>query len=320
LTEESKNLAEVARQEQAQREGTLETADAKGKIIEFVWWMQKQGYREATIFTNSKQLSTLTKRGANLLDPESIKTVIANQSWVSSQKHKAVAIYTLFLKRLGRTWEPPIYKPIPRIPFIPTEKEIDDLIAGTGKKLSAYLQLLKETGMRSGEADQLNWIDLDFERNVVKITPEKNSYPRILPLSLKCIAMLNNLEKTSNRVFGNLTPNAMRVSLCNTRKKLTRKLGNPRLEQIHFHTIRHWKATTLYHQTKDILYVKQFMGHRRIESTLVYVQIESALFVNTSQDFTCKVAETKDEIQQLVEAGFEYVLQQGSLAYFRKRK
>jgi site-specific recombinase XerD len=86
----------------------------------------------------------------------------------------------------------------------------------------------------------------------------------------------------------------MRISLCNTRKKLARKLDNPRLDQIHFHTLRHWKATTLYHQTKDILYVKQFMGHRRIESTLVYVQIENALFQNMSEAFTCKVAETID--------------------------
>jgi integrase/recombinase XerD len=174
--------------------------------------------------------------------------------------------------------------------------------------------------MRSGEADQLKWTDLDFERNVVKITPEKNSYPRILPLSLKCVVMLENLKKTGDMVFGALSCNCMRISLCNIRKKLTRKLGNPRLDQIHFHTLRHWKATTLYHQTRDILHVKQFMGHRRIESTLVYVQIESALFQNMSEDFTCKVALTSDEAKQLIESGFEYVMQKDNLAYFRKRK
>lgn len=157
----------------------------------------------------------------------------------------------------------------------------------------------------------------DHERVLLKIA---NRYEQIYrQASVRLLTGSNELAQLG-ALNVMLKANAMRVSLCNTRKKLTRKLGNPRLEQIHFHTIRHWKATTLYHQTKDILYVKQFMGHRRIESTLVYVQIESALFVNTSQDFTCKVAETKDEIKQLVEAGFEYVLQQGNLAYFRKRK
>jgi integrase len=249
-----------------------------------------------------------------------VKTVIAVQTWNLSGKSRAVAIYTLFLKTQGKTWDPPIYKPVTQIPFIPIEAELDGLIAGAGKKLSAYLQLLKETGMRSGEADQLKWTDLDFERNTVKITPEKNSYPRILPLSSKCVAMLKTLKKTDNIVFGVLSSNCMRIGLCNTRKKLARKLDNPRLDQIHFHTLRHWKATTLYHQTKDILYVKQFMGHRRIESTLVYVQIESALFQNMTEDWTCKVAETQDQARQLIEAGFDYVMQKENLAYFRKRK
>jgi integrase len=204
---------------------------------------------------------------------------------------------------LGKTWEPPIYKPIPKIPFIPIEKEIDDLIAGSGKKLSAYLQLLKETGVCSGEADQLRWTVVDIERSILNITPEKNSYPRILPLSSKCVVMLKNLKRTSEKVFGTLSSNCMRVGLCNTRKKLAIKLNNPRLDQIHFHTIRHWKATTLYHQTKDILYVKQFMGRKRIESTLVYVQIENALFQDISEGFTCRVAQTSDETRQLIESG-----------------
>ena len=39
-----------------------------------------------------------------------------------------------------------------KFPFIPTEQEIDDLIAGTSNKVFTFLQLLKETAMRSGES------------------------------------------------------------------------------------------------------------------------------------------------------------------------
>ena len=42
--------------------------------------------------------------------------------------------------------------------------------------------------------------------------------------------------------------------------------------------------------------------------------------MSTSQDFTRTVAETKEEIKQPIEAGFEYVTQKDTLAYFRKRK
>jgi len=76
----------------------------------------------------------------------------------------------------------------------------------------------------------------------------------------------------------------------------------------------------LYHQTKDILYVKEFLGHRSINSTLVYIQLEQALFDKDADSFTCKVAKSPEEIKTLIEAGFEYVTEKDGLIYFRKRK
>jgi len=101
---------------------------------------------------------------------------------------------------------------------------------------------------------------------------------------------------------------------------LANKLDSPRLLQIHFHTLRHWKATTLYHQTKDLLYVKEFLGHRNINSTLRYVQLEQGLFGNDVDSFTCRVANTPERIKQLIETGFDYVTEKDGLIYFRKRK
>jgi integrase len=73
------------------------------------------------------------------------------------------------------------------------------------------------------------------------------------------------------------------------RARLAKKLQNPRLLQIHFHTFRHWKATMLYHQTKGILYAMNFLGHRNIKNTLLYVQLEGALFKG-NDEYICKAA------------------------------
>ncbi len=74
------------------------------------------------------------------------------------------------------------------------------------------------------------------------------------------------------------------------------------------YTLRHWKATMLYHQTKDILYVMKFLGHKNIRDTLIYVTIESTIFgLEDSDEFTVKVAETLKDACDLLEAGFEYV-------------
>ncbi len=65
---------------------------------------------------------------------------------------------------------------------------------------------------------------------------------------------------------------------------------------------------------------KEFLGHKRIDTTLKYVQLEQVLFDKDADSFTCRVAKTPDQIRQLIEAGFEYVTEKDGLIYFRKRK
>lgn len=48
------------------------------------------------------------------------------------------------LERLERKWDPPKYKPVEKIPFIPTEKEIDEFIAGCGKKTATTFNCSKK--------------------------------------------------------------------------------------------------------------------------------------------------------------------------------
>ncbi len=296
-------------------------AKVKGKIIEYVWWAKKQGYSEATIRLNRTALKVLTKRGANLLNPESVKEVIAGQKWSGNRKRNVINAYNLFVKLNGLQWDKPRCNVTRKFPFIPTEQELDALISGTGKKLSTFLQLLKETAMRSGEAKRLEWINIDFEKNIVTLnTPEKGSNPRMWKVSSKLIAMINALPRKSHRIFGNGPINSMKTTFLRARKRLAAKLQNPRLLRVSFHTFRHWKATTLYHQTKDPYYVKQFLGHKELRSTEIYINIERTLFEPGSDEFTVKVIDKSEEVKTLLEIGFEYVCQKDSLIFLRKRK
>jgi integrase len=82
------------------------------------------------------------------------------------------------------------------------------------------------------------------------------------------------------------------------------------------HTFRHWKATTEYAKTKDILYVMRMLGHKNIQNTLVYTQL-----VNLESDqFHSATAKTIDEARKLVEAGFAFVCDMESVKLFSKRK
>ena len=61
-------------------------------------------------------------------------------------------------------------------------------------------------------------------------------------------------------------------------KNLARLHDNPRFLEIHYHTFRHCKALREYHKTKDILYVKAVLGHRKIETTMTYDELYKQIY------------------------------------------
>ncbi|MCZ2809510.1 MAG: site-specific integrase [Candidatus Bathyarchaeota archaeon] len=296
-------------------------AEIKGKIGEFLWFLKKENYSDSTIQRYVKEVKLLAKRGANILDPESVKETIAKQSLKDSRKLGICHVYNTFLNVTGETWVMPKYKPVHKHPFVPTESTLNQIIAGTGKKTSTYFQLLKETGMRSGEADHLKWIDIDPERCIVRVTPEKNSKPRTLRVSKKLIGRLMLLPKTSERVFGDVGYNAKRTGWARTRRSLAKKMNNPQIAQVTFHTCRHWYATNLYHETKNILLIQRRLGHKNIASTLLYVEIEEEFYGDSPDGkFICEIAETPEKAKKLIEEEFDYVGEIRGETMFRKRK
>jgi len=292
---------------------------SKSSIINYAWEMKKNGRADSTISTAVERLTRLSKL-CDIQEPEQVRTVLATLKWQNNTKHTVAQIYTYYLRYLGKTWNQPKYSKKHGLPFIPTEKELDSLICAGTTKTSTLLQLLKETGARIGEAMQTKWTDIDFERKVIHIHAEKGSNDRLLPISTKLIAMLKTLPRANDQVF-QISQHNVRRTFEYLRKRTAIKLGNPRLNKIKFHTFRHWKGTTEYHKTKDVIHVKTVLGHKNIESTMVYINIESALFLTTSDEFTCKVAKNTNEATQLIENGFEYVTTTpNELMLFRKRK
>jgi integrase/predicted RNA-binding Zn-ribbon protein involved in translation (DUF1610 family) len=288
----------------------------RGKIIEHGFWMQKEGYAESTISRRIRLLGTLLNKGANLQDPESVKETIAQQkNWTTKTKQIAVETYDCFIKSQGLTWKKPIYQAVKKLPFIPTEEELNSLIAGCNKKTATFLQLLKETGMRCGEAFMLLWTDFDFENRTVNITPEKGSDPRQLKISQRLIMMLSNLPHDKAKPFECSHRHFARTFRLQ-RAKIANKLKNDRILKIHFHTLRHWKATMEYAKTKDILHVMKMLGHRNIQNTLLYTQ----LICFQNDEFFSATAKTVQDAQKLIEAGFDYVCEYNEVKIFKKRK
>ena len=133
--------------------------------------------------------------------------------------------------------------------------------------------------------------------------------------------MLNKLPKTPSRTFGDITASDLKTNLWISRKRVAHKLSNPRIRKITCHSLRHWKATIEYYQTKDILHVKKVLGHKSIQNTMKHIDLEHAIFNSRNDEqFTVRVAEITDEACELVESGFEYVTEVNHKQIFLKRK
>lgn len=72
-----------------------------------------------------------------------------------------------------------------------------------------------------------------------------------------------------------------------------------------------------YHRTKDILYVKELLGHKNIQNTLVYTHLVS---FEEEDAYIVKVASSIEEFTVLLESGFEYVSDYGDAKVLRIRK
>ena len=299
----------------------LTRADTKGKIVEFAWWMKKQGYAESTIIGRTQLLKLMISRGAKLSEPDSIKEVIAKQEWSEGRKSNAVTAYTTFLRMKGEKWDPPRYRHEEKLPFVPLETEIDQLISGCSMKVSCFLQTLKETAMRPSEAWQLTWKSIDSVKRIITLNkPEKRSNPRQFRISQRLATMLEQIQRMqtqqTDRVFDYASPASLRRTFEKQRKRIAFRTCNPKIMRITFRTLRHWKASIEYQKTKDILWVKQLLGHKRIKNTLIYTHL-----VNVEDDsYISRVAITTKDICELVDQGFEYVCEHMGGKIFRKHK
>jgi integrase len=296
---------------------------AFSEIATFAFWMAKQGYADTTIRASVKTLKALGKH-VNLLEPEIVKGHLTPLQVSETRKQKICEDLARFYKHKQIPFDKPHYRRIEVMPLLPLETEIDQLVSGLGKKSATFVLLLKETGMRLGEAWNLRWIDLDPEECTVRITPEKGSNARTLKISNRLSCMMNSLPRKWRHVFRNSSIarenslHTFRRHYVEQRRKIAQKVQNPRIEAITFKTMRHWRASTLYFKTKDLLLVKDTLGHKAIASTMKYTHLINQL---SEEEYAVKGARNEAEAKPLIEVGFQYtVTTPDGIMLFRRRK
>jgi len=298
-------------------------------ILRYVaYLLSKKSLKPATVKRKAKTIKSLLKHGVEIGNPDDVIRFLNTCNWASGTKDILVDSYRDYLNMLGLTEvKLPHIRREQKLPFIPLETELDALIFNARTKTSALLRVLKDTACRPIEAWVLKAVDVDPLNRCVTITPAKYSRPRKLKISEQTLNMLSACPKKNGYLF---SPSGDKerfadelehfaINFVKMRKRVADKLRNPRLNMISLKTFRHWKATMEYVRTKDILHVKEMLGHVNISNTLKYIHLASAVS-NLEDEFHCKTAKTVQDAKALIESGFEYVTDLDGVKLFRKRK
>ncbi len=216
-------------------------------------------------------------------------------------------------------WHKPFFIREERLPNVPTTEQVNTIIPTFTRKYTTIFSILRDTGLRPVELHRLRLKNINLENGTITPKTAKNGTARILKLPNPTLAMLKEyLTKYNFKQTDVLFPPTKKQ--CHIwvlrRNQLAKKLNQPELTKYRLYDLRHYYATMLYDKTKDILLVKQQLGHKRIEHTLIYTHLVNF----ATDDFTCRCAKTLQEATMLVEAGFEYVTEMDSVKLFRKRK
>ena len=206
-----------------------------------------------------------------------------------NRKISVLRSYYNFLMRIEVRKSNPLRKHKPlkeekkvQLPF--TEKEIADLLDGAyfedthqGLLAKTIIETLYSTGMRRTELIHLEYRQVDFENNQLKVIGKRNK-ERIIPIIPSLKKQLNHFASLVESMR-NQTGNP--YFFCNQKGEklsdtLVYQLVNDYLNKVSTkvkrspHMLRHSFATHLLNQGADLNTVKDLLGHASLAATQIY--------------------------------------------------
>jgi len=176
-------------------------------------------------------------------------------------------------------------KPLPN--YI-DEKMIDALMEAppadtiVGLRDRAILELFYSTGIRLSELININFVNIDFQNNLIRVIGKGNK-ERLIPFGNKSMKAVENYIAKSGRSIKTADKNAPlfvnskgeRISQRTVQRSVNMYLGLvTEGEHLGPHTLRHSFATHLLDRGADLRAVKDLLGHSSLSSTQIYTHVQ----------------------------------------------
>lgn len=168
----------------------------------------------------------------------------------------------------------PLVKRKIKLPIVLNRKEIEKMIKITNNvKHKLVLMILYYAGLRLDEVINLDWQDIDFEREVIHIKKAKGEKERVVFLHKKLKEMLKiyGIDKKGlvfkSQMGKKYNKRTIQQIVHNTAKKADID------KKVTPHTLRHSFATHLLEAGADIRYIQHLLGHKDLKTTQIYTHI-----------------------------------------------
>ena len=150
--------------------------------------------------------------------------------------------------------------------------------------------LMYSSGLRIGEVCHLRYEDINRKTMKVHILHSKNRQERFAPLSRYALDILTQYWFECGRPMGYLFPKQRGEDRPIDTFFLSRhihahedRLGWER--RLTCHSFRHAFGTHLYEAGTDLLTIKELLGHKSLNSTVIYVHLASYASQNIKSPF-----------------------------------
>lgn len=175
----------------------------------------------------------------------------------------------------------PVRKHKQSLPEVLSQPDVELLLNSVSNmKERIILMTAYSAGLRVSELVNLRFNDIDSQRMTIRIVDSKGNKDRYTILSSKLLKTLRNYylcSKPENYLFPSKdlekkisTVTAQRIyTKTKIKAKITKGKG--------IHTLRHSFATHMYESGVDIRIIQKLLGHKSIQSTLIYTHISHKL-------------------------------------------
>ena len=221
----------------------------------------------------------------------------------SDLEPRTINVYIAMLKQFrylvqGENWnryEIQFMKYDRELPKVPSCKQAMEIVRGSsmcGLRANLLVCLLLSTGIRISEACTLAYGDLCRDKMLIHIRPGKgrsDRYVPLLPQILKlfeeyCRETIQACQKagvpgpTKDSVIFRRDDGIVPANSYCLRSDFAKSLKNAFFVDEHFtpHSCRHFFALQIYLQKKDLILVKELLGHHSLNATEVYLRLAAA--------------------------------------------